>query len=181
MGESFYFKIILPFAPSHPPDSRTCRGESDIIFFVKNCHFLTVSFINIDFFVFFYIKFSENWFFDILGDVMDLLSTLKEKAPADVFTDLFLKNLIPSTDNRRFGLVKRWIKKGEIIQLKQGIYLLVEKNRKRGVNLFQIAQILYEPSYISLESALSYHGWIPEAVLSILTAIKSPFSLTLDF
>jgi len=98
-----------------------------------------------------------------------------------VFTDLFLKNLIPSTDNRRFGLVKRWIKKGEIIQLKQGIYLLVEKNRKRGVNLFQIAQILYEPSYISLESALSYHGWIPEAVLSILTAIKSPFSLTLDF
>jgi hypothetical protein len=27
-----------------------------------------------------------------------------------------------------------------------------------------VAQALYSPSYISLHSALSYHGWIPEAV-----------------
>ncbi|MGL5263689.1 MAG: type IV toxin-antitoxin system AbiEi family antitoxin domain-containing protein [Candidatus Rhabdochlamydia sp.] len=29
---------------------------------------------------------------------------------------------------------------------------------------FEIAPVIYGPSYVSFESALSYHGWIPEAV-----------------
>ena len=32
---------------------------------------------------------------------------------------------------------------------------------------FEIAAILYGPSYISLESALSFHGWIPESTPTI--------------
>lgn len=101
---------------------------------------------------------------------MHLAESLREYAPADVFTDVFLKNYIPGTENSRFGLVKRWAKDGRIIRLKRGVYALGEKNRKKGVNLFQAAQILYGPSYVSLESALSYHGWIPEAVYSVTSA-----------
>jgi hypothetical protein len=33
-----------------------------------------------------------------------------------------------------------------------------------------LAQRIYGPSYISLETALSYHGWIPEAVYAITSA-----------
>jgi len=33
-----------------------------------------------------------------------------------------------------------------------------------------VAQRIYGPSYISFESALSYHGWIPEAVRSVTSA-----------
>jgi hypothetical protein len=33
--------------------------------------------------------------------------------------------------------------------------------------LFEISNLIYSPSYVSLESALSYYGLIPEAVFSI--------------
>ncbi len=112
---------------------------------------------------------------------MKLVNIVKEKALTNVFTDIFLKSVISGTDDSRFSLVKRWIKEGEIVHLKRGFYALGEKNRKNGINMFQVAQILYGPSYISLESALSYHGWIPEAVYAVTsvtskraTDIKTP-------
>jgi len=36
--------------------------------------------------------------------------------------------------------------------------------QKMHYDEFEIAQAIYGPSYISLESALSHHGWIPEKV-----------------
>jgi hypothetical protein len=36
-----------------------------------------------------------------------------------------------------------------------------------------LAQRIYGPSYISLETALSYHGWIPEAVYAITSSSLS--------
>jgi predicted transcriptional regulator of viral defense system len=92
---------------------------------------------------------------------------LKDSAPSDVFTDVFLKWLIHDSDDNRFGLVKRWMKTGDIVRLKRGVYALGHRNKIMGVNPYQIAQILYGPSYVSLESALSYHGWIPEAVYAV--------------
>jgi hypothetical protein len=38
------------------------------------------------------------------------------------------------------------------------------------VNSYVLAQLVYGPSYVSLESALSWHGWIPEAVHTITSA-----------
>ena len=73
------------------------------------------------------------------------------------------KEISPST---RYGLIKRALAKGEILRLKRGFYLLAEEYRRKKVNLFEIANHLYHPSYISLESALSYYGAIPEAVYS---------------
>jgi len=96
---------------------------------------------------------------------------LEEKLPGDIFTDTFLKNYLYGTEDSRYSLVKRWLKQGKIIRLKKGLYVLGEKNRKKGLNLFQAAQMLYGPSYISLESALSYHGWIPEAVRTVTSAV----------
>jgi predicted transcriptional regulator of viral defense system len=112
------------------------------------------------------------------------ISYLKENAPSDVFTDVFLKSHIHGTDDSRFGLVKRWMKSGDIVRLRRGIYVLGERNKMKGINPYQVAQILYGPSYVSLESALSYHGWIPEAVHSVTSVttkraaeIKTPLGL----
>ncbi len=60
--------------------------------------------------------------------------------------------------------ISRWEKRGKLLQLKRGIYLLTEPYRK--VNIYEpyIASILQKPSYISLEKALEYHGLIPESV-----------------
>lgn len=57
-----------------------------------------------------------------------------------------------------------WQKKNYIIQAKRGVYIFSEYKEK--LSGFFIAQLIYNPSYISLESALSQYGLIPEYVPS---------------
>lgn len=63
-----------------------------------------------------------------------------------------------------------WTKKNYIKQLKRGIYYFTD--RKNDLTPPEVSYLIYEPSYISLESALSYYGLIPEIVHSI-TAVTS--------
>jgi predicted transcriptional regulator of viral defense system len=60
--------------------------------------------------------------------------------------------------------ISRWVKAGKLIQLRRGNYLL--SNNYRTVEPFgpYLAALLIEPSYISCEKALEFHGLIPEAV-----------------
>lgn len=60
--------------------------------------------------------------------------------------------------------LSRWQKKGKLIQLKRGLYLLAEEYRKIDVYEPFIASILKKPSYLSLEKALEFYGLIPEGV-----------------
>jgi len=83
------------------------------------------------------------------------------------FTSQDVATLFPGSEDRRYGLVKRAIAGGEIIRICRGLYCLAPKYRKKSVNLYALAQHVYGPSYISLESALSWHGWIPEAVYTL--------------
>ncbi len=57
----------------------------------------------------------------------------------------------------------RLVKSGELIRLKNGFFLIQEQINKGSVPFEQIANLLYGPSYLSLESALSFYGLIPEA------------------
>jgi predicted transcriptional regulator of viral defense system len=84
--------------------------------------------------------------------------------PYGQFTSQEVATLFPGSDDRRYSLVRRAIATGEIIRVRRGLYCLAPKYRKKGMNLYALAQQVYGPSYISLESALSWHGWIPEAV-----------------
>ena len=54
--------------------------------------------------------------------------------------------------------------KGEIIRLKKGLYVASSKILGQTLNKELIANHIYGPSYISLESALAYYGLIPERV-----------------
>jgi hypothetical protein len=90
--------------------------------------------------------------------------------PHSQFTSQEVATLFPGSDDRRYGLVRRAIASGEIIHMRRGLYCLAHKYQKRGMNLYSLAQQVYGPSYISLESALSWHGWIPEAVHGITNA-----------
>jgi len=95
---------------------------------------------------------------------------IREKIPYDLFSDSELAALFPESPARRYGLIKRAIAKGDLIHLRRGLYCLTEKWRRHPLNLFSLAQRIYGPSYISFESALSYHGWIPEAVYTVTSA-----------
>jgi predicted transcriptional regulator of viral defense system len=96
-----------------------------------------------------------------------LIEKIIEKVPATTLNDTTLHALVPGTDDKRYGLVKRALKKGELVHLKRGLYALSDKWRQRPINLYEAAQKIYGPSYISLETALSHHGWIPEAVYTV--------------
>jgi predicted transcriptional regulator of viral defense system len=93
-----------------------------------------------------------------------------ESLPWSQFTTQDLAALFPGSEDRRYGLVKRALASGEIIHIRRGLYCLAPQYRKKSLNLYALAQYIYGPSYISLESALSWHGWIPESVHAITSA-----------
>lgn len=61
--------------------------------------------------------------------------------------------------------LSEWVKKGYLIKLKNGIYAISEKSESLANEY--IAFNLYQPSYVSLEWALSKYGLIPEMVYNI--------------
>ena len=68
----------------------------------------------------------------------------------------------------------RWIRKGYISRLRQGYYTFPDYRSKRDFSLY-FANRIYKPSYISLHTALSFYGMIPEAVSQItsVTPLKT--------
>lgn len=66
--------------------------------------------------------------------------------------------------------ILRMVKNGELIRLKNGFFLIEDKIKSNGNTVIpyeQVANMLYGPSYVSLEWALSFYGMIPERVHSI--------------
>ncbi len=77
--------------------------------------------------------------------------------------------------------ITRWVKKGYLVRLRQGYYTFPEYKGKPDYSLY-FANRIYKPSYISLHTALSFYGMIPEAVVQItsVTSLKTT-SFTNDF
>ncbi len=59
------------------------------------------------------------------------------------------------------------LRKGAIIRVKKGLYVFGDENRQRPYSREILANLMYGPSYISLEYALGYHGIIPERVEAV--------------
>jgi hypothetical protein len=100
------------------------------------------------------------------------------------FTDRQLVNIVQVNDASRYGLVNRALRDGSLLRIKRGLYVLGARWGRLGleqpkVHPFAISQSLKHGSYISFETALSYHGWIPEAVH--VTASVTPDSKTLKY
>jgi len=88
--------------------------------------------------------------------------------PGGLFDETVIHNLFPdSSDGARALLVYRACQAGEILRLKPGLFVLGPPYRKSEPHPFVVAAVLHSPSHISLESALAYHGLIPEAVYQV--------------
>lgn len=88
-----------------------------------------------------------------------------------VFNNTDFKELFTGTAASRYGLLNKALAKGEIIQLKRGVYILNQKYNSQKMSKYYIASQIVPHSYVSLESALSFHGWIPEKVTIISSVI----------
>lgn len=67
--------------------------------------------------------------------------------------------------------LSEWQKKGYIRKIRQGFYIFSDLEISEGT-LFIFANRIHQPSYISLEMALSVYGLIPEGVYEI-TSVTS--------
>ena len=96
-----------------------------------------------------------------------------------VLSDKQLARVVGGGPQRRYGLVNRSMKAGELLRLTRGSYLLAERFRDYPGHPFALAQAFVPGSYVSFETALAHHGWIPEAVYT--TASVTPGRKSLDY
>jgi hypothetical protein len=88
--------------------------------------------------------------------------------PRPYITDAELAMLLGGTPDSRYSKVKRLLAQEKLIHIRRGLYCLTDLiGYFTKPHPFELAQYIYGPSYISLESALSYHQLIPEAVYGI--------------
>ncbi len=95
-----------------------------------------------------------------------------------LFTERQLEDIIGDGKARRYGLVNRALKDGSLIRVARGLYVLKAALKKSAIHPFVVAQALHPGSYVSFETALSWHGWIPEGVF--VTASVTPGRKTLQ-
>jgi predicted transcriptional regulator of viral defense system len=68
--------------------------------------------------------------------------------------------------------LSRWVKTGKIYQLRRGLYSIAPPYQRRQPHPFLVANHLQKASYVSLQSALSFYGLIPE-VVNITTSVST--------
>ncbi len=96
-----------------------------------------------------------------------------------LINDRQLARIVGGSSQRRYGLVNRALKAKDLLRLQRGLYMLSPQYRSHTCHPFHLAQNLAPGSYVSFETALSYHGWIPEAVT--VTASVSPGRKSRDY
>lgn len=91
---------------------------------------------------------------------------LRKSAVIEEFDYNFIKHALHDYKNPRVK-INDLLKKNEIIRVKKGLYVFGPELAHQPYSKETLANLIYGPSYISLEYALSFHGLIPERVETI--------------
>ncbi len=95
---------------------------------------------------------------------------LQKQITLSAFTHEMLEELLDPSVRNVNAKISYMVKKGELLRLKKGVYAFGEDYRSSGVDMISAANILYVPSYVSFEYALSHYGLIPERVYEVTSA-----------
>lgn len=90
-----------------------------------------------------------------------------ERSRSGVFTRVEVAAWVGGTADAEAALVKRALAAGEVVRICRGLYCLGSRHRSRPVDSLAVAQMILGPSYVSLEAALAFHGWLTEAVETV--------------
>ena len=100
---------------------------------------------------------------------MNQVSKLKELRGLGYFDRSTLSQFVDVSPNSLNADIKRWLKKGLLVKLKNGLYVtgsFVERHAgSDGYSEF-VANRLYEPSYLSCEYVLQKHNVLTDAVFA---------------
>lgn len=97
---------------------------------------------------------------------MNYIEFQKIIGPFTVFSLADIRQAEPEFHRRRLS---EWQEKGYIRKVIKGYYVFADQALDEQV-LFEIANRIYAPSYVSFEMALAYYGLIPESVYGITSA-----------
>lgn len=103
----------------------------------------------------------------------DLYKVLESKKFFVFSSDDLLLFYPDETNENLKKLIYRWKHKGWINSLKKGLYELVYPKAFNIPDLY-IANKMYQPSYISLETALSHYSIIPEVSMAVTSISTKP-------
>lgn len=87
-----------------------------------------------------------------------------------LFSPLDLERLLGVSRVSAQFLVHRYAKRGGLVKLRNALYALADQ----PLSDFAVANRLYEPSYVSFETALAHHHLIPESVYAVTSATPRP-------
>ena len=107
-----------------------------------------------------------------------MIHILRQQIPHEEFDYQTLLDALEAYSRPR-DKITGLLKKGMIIRVKKGLYIFEETYRKKSYSKEILANLVYGPSYISLDYALQHYGLIPErveAVTSITTGRSRSFS-----
>ena len=91
---------------------------------------------------------------------------IRQHINRDVFDYQQLTDCLASLRKPR-DKIRRLLAKGDIIRIKKGLYVFGEVFRRGPLCRELLANLIYGPSYISLDYALSHYGLIPERVETV--------------
>jgi len=94
---------------------------------------------------------------------------LRKTHPIEEFDYPLLMTYLADYANRR-DKATRLLRSNKITRIKKGLYVFGPDYRKGLICKESLANLIYGPSYISFEYALSYYGMIPERVETITSA-----------
>jgi len=95
-----------------------------------------------------------------------MLLTLRNSTLTEEFDYNFIRQALSGYKNPRVK-INDLLKKGAIIRVKKGLYVFGPSLAREPYSKEILANLIYGPSYISLEYALSFYGLIPERVETI--------------
>ncbi len=92
-----------------------------------------------------------------------------------IFSLRDIRNIFPDANVATLkNNLTNWLKKGYIERLKRDLYACVEPILESEIPDFYVANRLYTPSYVSLETALSLYNIIPEIAAQVTSVTTKP-------
>jgi hypothetical protein len=93
----------------------------------------------------------------------DMPVDVRDRIQAEVFDYQTLTDALKELVYPR-NKINDLLRQGVVLRVKKGLYVFGERYRRRPYSKELLANLIYGPSYVSLDYALAYYGLIPERV-----------------
>ena len=100
---------------------------------------------------------------------MEEIARIRSEIAREVFDYQVLTDALSAYRKPRDKITKL-LAGGAVVRIKKGLYCFGEGLRSESISREHVANLIYGPSYVSLDYALSYYGMIPERV-EIVTSV----------